>query len=136
MNRMKIFVGILMLVSVFATAEDKANITSTPHVSVATENQILRAEHTHDLAVTAQTNAQMSLTQLQAQYEAYLKKFTDAKTQADAEEKKGAVAVNDAIANAWKEAGLDKTNYDFDAADFTFKPKAKTTAPATPVVKK
>jgi hypothetical protein len=152
MNRMKIFVGMLMFMSVLATAqdkstataatqvsvattaEDKMNITSTPHASVATENQILRAEHTHDQAVTAQTNAQMNLTNLQTQYERYVKQFNDAKTKADSDEKTSAKTVDEAIENAWKESKLDKTEYDFDPANFTFKPITKT--PVAPEVKK
>jgi hypothetical protein len=121
-----------ILVSLFANtlrAEDKpANIPASP----AVENQILKAEHAHDQIVKKQTDVNVQLQNLSIQAQKIQDGLQKQAQELGPQEKSTAAAVDAAIEQAWKESGLDKSKYDFDPADFVFKPKA---APA-PTAKK
>lgn len=111
-------------------AEDKPAPLIPVTLSRDAENRILKAEHAHDQAVKLQTDTSMQTQQLQMQANQIKERLDAQAKDADAKEKAASKDVDAAIEQAWKDAGLDKAKYDFDAADFTFKPKPPPAPPA------
>lgn len=101
-------------------AEKPANVPASREA----ENRILKAEHGHDQVAKQQSDVNLQMQQLQVQaqqrWDALDKQGKELATKEQATSKE----IEAAIESAWKESGLDKAKYDFDAADFTFKPKA------------
>lgn len=83
------------------------------HVSIATENKILKAEHDFD-------QADILKQQLNNQYQQIVKAYQEA----DKKSKDAQVAIEAATEEAWKESKLSKDEYTFDPANFTFVSKA------------
>ena len=109
------FAAVMMLVSAALAADAPKSIP----FSLSSENKILKAEHELDGVKTKEAQMQMEYRGLQDR----VKTLQDDFTKTLEEEKKAGKAVEDAVEGAWKESGLDKSKYDADTADFTFKPK-------------
>jgi hypothetical protein len=120
----KLFVLLSLACALFANtlrAQDKpANVPASREA----ENRILKAEHAHDQVAKQQADVNLQMQQLQVQaqqrWDALDKQGKELATKEQATSKE----IDAVIESIWKETGLDKTKYDFDAADFTFKPKA------------
>ena len=116
---------LILVVSTFPLlAQDQKPVT----MSTAVENKILKAENNLAKITSAEQAINVQYMDLQSKMQQLQKQFTDQQAQ----EKPAREAVDAAQEAAWKDAGLDKSRYDADWADFTFKPKvqAKAEAPA------
>jgi hypothetical protein len=126
---MKSILIAILLAAAFAAADDKQAVPAAPqikpaevvpmvqHISLETENKILRVEHKYDAAELQKQNAQAQFLTLK---ELYLS--------ADKMSKDAIKELNQIVDQAWKDSKLSKNDYDFDPANFTFvpkKPKAK-----------
>ena len=125
MKQIVIAAAFLLSALLFARAADAPKSIPAP---LATENKILKAEHAYDEVLKQEADIRDKFNQLQTAGEQLKTSYQDLQKK-DAAAKK---AVDDEIEAAWKESGLDKSKYQFDAANFTFTPKveAKTEAKA------
>jgi len=87
------------------------------------ENKILKAEHAHDVIAKQQTETSLQMQRLQTQAQQQWDALDKQAKELGPKEVATAKDIEAAIEAAWKESGLDKAKYDFDAADFVFKPK-------------
>jgi hypothetical protein len=87
------------------------------------ENRILKAEHAHDQIARQETELNLQMQQLQLQAQNQWNALDAKAKELGPKEVSTSKDIEAAIEQAWKESGLDKTKYDVDAADFTFKPK-------------
>ena len=119
----KVFILLSLACALFANtlrAEDKpANVSASRDA----ENRILKAEHAHDLITKQQSDVNLQMQQLQVQAQQRWDTLDKQAKELTPKEQATSKEIDAAIEQAWKETGLDKTKYDFDAADFTFKPK-------------
>jgi outer membrane protein OmpA-like peptidoglycan-associated protein len=121
---MKRYYAVLLLLSAAALlSQDKPKPVTA---SMETENKILKAENALDKVTQAEQAINTQFMELQSKAKQLQEQFT----QEQAKEAPARKAVDEAIEAAWKESGLDKSKFDFDAADFTFKPKAEQKAKA------
>jgi hypothetical protein len=119
--RSRITVIAFLLFAVLTFAQDKpANVSASRDA----ENRILKAEHAHDQVAKEQASVNLQMQTLQVNAKAQWDTLQKQQTDLDTKEKATSKEVDAAIEEAWKESGLDKSKYDFDAADFTYKPKA------------
>lgn len=120
MKRVALLTAFWIALSGIATSqakpETKPAAPAPIAVSMTSENRILKAEHDLDVI-------QDKMKDMIVQYDQIQKQLDDLKVQYQAEQGKEATAkkaVDDAIEAAWKDSGLDKAKYDFDAAGFKF----------------
>jgi hypothetical protein len=119
----KVFVLLSLACALFSTtlrAEDKP---SNVPASREAENRILKAEHAHDQVAKQQGDVNLQMQQLQVQAQQRWDALDKQAKELAIKEQATSKELDAVIEQVWKESGLNKTTYDFDAADFTFKPK-------------
>lgn len=113
-------ITLVLMAALAAAAQIPAPQKPQPvQASQASELAILKAEN----ALYKITSKEKDLTVEYAKSVQEQRNLNDQYGQVAATQPAAEKAVNEAIEQAWKDSGLDKTKYDFDPAKFLFTPK-------------
>jgi len=136
MRRATVIVVFLSAVTAGQTIDKPVSISADAlkpvPMSIASENRILKAEHSRDEVLKQEADLRDQFNQLQNASKQLQEKY------ADLQKKDSAVSkdVDEQIEAAWKESGLDKSKYSADVAGFVFNPKTEPKTEAKAAEKK